>query len=124
MTKILIVEDDSNYRNIYKEALAREYQVDEAINGEEGWDKAIANDYDLILLDIVMPKLDGVAFLKKRKEDQRLQKVPVIMMTNLGQDEVLRKCFELGVEYYIIKAESTPDKVISVIEKALRKEYK
>jgi two-component system, chemotaxis family, sensor histidine kinase and response regulator WspE len=121
MAKILIIEDDLNYRNIYKEILSEKYQVEEAVDGEDGWNKASANDYDLILLDIVMPKLDGLGFLKKRKNNPKLQKVPVIMMTNLGQDEVLKKCLELDVKYYIIKAAFTPDKVMLVIEKTLQK---
>lgn len=121
MAKILIVEDDSDLRNIYRETLAEEYEVDVTRDGEEGWSKATVGNYDLILLDIMMPKLDGIGFLKKRKNDPKLQNVPVVMMTNLGQDEILKECFKLGVKYYIIKAETTPDQVLPIVVKALQK---
>lgn len=119
MIKILIIEDDSDYRNIYKEILAEKYQVDEAVDGEEGWGKVVANDYNLILLDVMMPKLDGIGFLKRKKQTPAFLNIPVVIMTNLGQEEILKKCFELGAKYYILKANTTPDKILPVIGEAL-----
>jgi CheY-like chemotaxis protein len=118
--KILIVEDDPDLRTFYSTFLSETYLTDAAADGEEGWSKATANNYDLILLDIMMPKLDGIGFLKRRKDDAKIKKIPVVMMSNLGKNEVLEECFSLGVKYYIIKAESTPDQIAPTIEKALQ----
>jgi two-component system, OmpR family, response regulator VanR len=117
--KILIVEDEENLRNFYAEFLSEEYLVDSAGDGEEGFTKALAGKFDLILLDLMMPKLDGLGFLQRKKETPALIDVPVVVMTNLGQDEILRKCFDLGIKYYILKSNTTPDKVLPVLAKAL-----
>jgi two-component system, OmpR family, response regulator VanR len=117
--KILIVEDDANIRNFYVEFLAEQYLVESAGDGEEGFTKALSGQFDLILLDLMMPKLDGLGFLQRKKQTPTLLNIPVVVMTNLGQDEILRKCFELGVKYYVLKANTTPDKVLPILAKAL-----
>jgi two-component system, OmpR family, response regulator VanR len=117
--KILIVEDDVNIRNFYAEFLSDQYLVESAGDGEEGFAKALSGKFDLILLDLMMPKLDGVGFLQRKKQTPELLSIPVVVMTNLGQDEILKKCFDLGVKYYVLKANTTPDKVLPVLSKAL-----
>jgi CheY-like chemotaxis protein len=117
--KILLIEDDADMRNFYAEFLSEQYTVESACDGEEGFAKALSGQFDLILLDLMMPKLDGIGFLQRKKQTPKLLNVQVVVMTNLGQDEVLKKCFDLGVKYYILKANTTPDKVLPVLAKAL-----
>lgn len=118
--KILLVEDDQQMRSFYAEFLTNNnYLVDTAADGEEGWTKFNSGNYDLLLLDIMLPKLDGLGFLERRKADPKLTAVPTVILTNLGQDEVLKKCFSFGVKYYILKAETTPNQILPILGKAL-----
>lgn len=118
--KILLIEDDQEMREFYADFLAQNgYLVDTAADGEEGWTKFSSGNYDLLLLDIMLPKLDGLGFLERRQKDAKLKLCPTVILTNLGQDEVLKKCFALGVKYYILKAETTPNQVLPVLAKAL-----
>ena len=118
--RILLVEDDQGVRNVYAEFLSGNYDVSTANDGEEGWLMAKSNKYNLILLDIMMPKLDGLGFLKRRLDDTQVKNTPVIILTNVGSDRALRECFKMDVKYCIIKAETVPDKVIDLVAKALK----
>jgi DNA-binding response OmpR family regulator len=117
--KLLLIEDDMDLRSIYAEFLSEQYSVKTAENGEDGLTKALAQKFDLILLDLMMPKLDGIGFLRKREKISALFNVPVIVMSNVGHEEILGKCLELGAKYYIIKSNTTPDNMLPIISKAL-----
>ncbi|MDO8270188.1 MAG: response regulator [Candidatus Levybacteria bacterium] len=116
--KILVVEDERELRDFYVEFLSQNYFVMAASDGEEGLSLAFSDKYDVILLDLVMPKLDGIGFLEQMK-GSTFRDVPVVVMSNLRQDEVIKKCFELGVKFFIQKADTTPDKVIAILEAAV-----
>jgi CheY-like chemotaxis protein len=118
--RILLVEDDSDLRIFYADLLSELYQVESAADGEEGFTKALSQKFDLILLDLIMPRLDGLGFLKRKKLTKSIEKVPVVVMTNLGQEDVLKRCFSLGVKCCILKISTTPDKVLSIISEALK----
>lgn len=120
-TKVLLVEDESELRELYTELLSIEYAVDVAKDGEEGIGMLPRGKYDVVLLDMMMPKLDGVGFLTRKKDMPDVISVPVIVMSNLRQDEVVKICFELGAKYYIQKADITPDKIISIIAEIISK---
>jgi CheY-like chemotaxis protein len=117
--KILLVEDDSDLRIFYAELLSEQYQVESAVDGEDGFAKVLAQKFDLILLDLIMPRLDGLGFLKRKKDTSAIAKVPVVIMTNIGQEDILKECFELGAKCYIMKVNTTPDKVLAIISQAL-----
>lgn len=117
--KILLVEDDAETRSFYADYLADKYTVVTAADGEEGWTKLASGQFDLLLLDIMLPKLDGLVFLERKQKEAKVASVPVVMLTNLGQDEILKKCLGLGAKYYILKAETSPDRVWPVLERAL-----
>lgn len=119
--KILLVEDEVEMRTFYVEFLSDKYEVDTAIDGIDGIAKLRLKNYDLILLDIMMPKLNGVGFLKEQQKDPEFAKTPVILLTNFGEEETLRQCFELGVKSMIIKSDVLPDEIIPVIEKEFQK---
>ncbi len=116
--KLLIVEDEQDIRELYSEILREEgYEVTEAWDGQVGLKEALSGKFDLILLDIMLPKVDGLHILKEIKKKPELSKTPVILLTNLGADAVIKEAFTLGAEAYIIKSEYTPDQVINEVNK-------
>ncbi|KKS16564.1 MAG: Response regulator protein [candidate division WWE3 bacterium GW2011_GWC1_41_7] len=113
---ILIIEDEADIRLLYAEVLRDAgYNVHEAADGTTGLEKALKEDWELLLLDIVLPGNDGVNILKKIKENSTLQKKPVLLLTNLGVEHVINDCFELGANGYLIKSEITPDKIVNEV---------
>ncbi|MBI4091082.1 MAG: response regulator [Candidatus Komeilibacteria bacterium] len=120
--KILIVEDEEMLSTMYKVKFENEgYDVYAATNGAEGIELAAQNVPDLILLDIIMPKVDGFAVLKKLKENPKTKDVPVILLTNLGQDEDISRGKELGATGYLIKANNTPSEVVAKVKQYIKK---
>lgn len=118
--RLLIIEDDQDLRELYVEVLRDEgFEVAEAADGQVGLEKAKAGDYDLLLLDIMLPKVDGLQILKSIKESSDLSKIPVVMLTNLGRESIIKEGFTLGADGYIIKSEYTPDQVVAEVRKFL-----
>jgi DNA-binding response OmpR family regulator len=120
--KVLLIEDEKMLSTMYATKFAKEgYDLVQAFDGETGLAKAKSETPAVILLDIIMPRLDGFAVLKALKSDATLKSVPVILLTNLGQDEDIKKGKALGAADYFIKANHTPaevvDKVKSLFEK-------
>jgi len=119
--KILIIEDDFFVCDLYDRELTREgFVVSTAEDGAKGLLKAIEEKPDLILLDIMLPKMSGLDVLKKVKEKEEVKDIPVVLLTNLGQDSVIREGFTLGATGYLIKAAYTPTQVIEEVKKFLR----
>ena len=120
--KILIVEDDQFLREFYQELLTSDgYFTDVAADGEAGLQKIQTQDYDLILLDIMMPKKDGLAVLSELKiKGPHSKGVKIVVLTNLGQDAIIKQCFDLGAEGYLIKSALNPDQVLTEIKSYLQ----
>lgn len=119
--KILLVEDDKFLRDLFAKKLKSEdYEVAESVDGESGLIKAKEISPDLILLDLILPGIDGFSFLKKIKEDLALNQIPVIILSNLSQEEDVKKALELGATDFIIKANFTPSEIIEKIRKNLK----
>ncbi len=117
---ILIVEDDAFLSNIYKTKFEFEnFKVTTAENGEVGLVEAKKKQPDLILLDILMPKMDGFTFLEELKKEKSIQNIPVILLTNLGQKDDVQKGLDLGAKDYIIKAHFKPSEVLEKVRKVL-----
>ncbi|MFH0852120.1 MAG: response regulator [bacterium] len=120
--KILIVEDDPFLAEMYSTKLSQEkFEVELATDGKEALKKAEAVKPDLMLLDIVLPKMDGFEVIEKMKKDPVLRSIKIIALTNLGQKEEVEKGLELGVADYIVKAHFTPTEVINKVKKVLKK---
>src|SRR3989338_2417473 len=121
--KILIVEDDQFLREFYQELLTAEgYFVDAAADGEVALLKIQQNEYDLVLLDIMLPKKDGVQILRELKtRPPKSSQAPIVVLTNLGQDTIIKECFDLGAEGYLIKSALNPDQVLTEIKSYLSK---
>lgn len=115
--KILLVEDDGTLARLYTDFLESEgYVVEQAVEGKEGLQKAKNGGFDLILLDILLPGLQGDEILEELKNTPpSTPNGPIVMLTNQSQPEVLNKCHELGAAGEIIKSEITPDKFIQSI---------
>ncbi len=122
MAKILIVEDDQFLREFYQELLTEEgYFVDVAADGKVGLQKIQTQDYDLVLLDIMMPKKDGIAILTELKiKGVHSKNSKIVVLTNLGQDAIIKQCFDLGAQGYLVKSALNPDQVLSEIKSYLQ----
>lgn len=119
--KVLIVDDDAFLSGIYATKLDLEgFEVATAHDGEEGLKAAEKSTPDIILLDVLMPKLDGFETLKRLKADPVLKDVPVIMLTNLGQKEDVEKGLQEGAEDYLIKAHFVPSEAVEKIRGVLK----
>jgi CheY-like chemotaxis protein len=122
MAKIMIVEDDSFVLDIYQTKLSQEgYTVIEARDGTEALEKLEKEKPDLILLDIIMPRMDGLELLKKIKSRGDLKNIPVILLTNLSQKEEINFGLGLGANDYLIKSHFTPTEVLEKIKIYLSK---
>lgn len=103
--KILLIDDDPDTLNaLEKKLISSGFEVIKAMDGQEGLDSALANHPDLIILDIVMPKMDGITTLKKLREDDWGRNVSVIILTNINENEKLAQALEIGVDEYMIKS--------------------
>lgn len=120
--KILLVEDDEMLHNMYTQKFKTQgYEVLSAFNGAEGVKIAGEESPDMILLDIIMPKMDGFVALKKIRKNDKTKKIPVIILTNLGQEDDIKKGKELGADDYFIKANHTPAEVVDKVKTVLNK---
>ena len=123
--KILIVEDEKLLAQMYETKFSREgFDVTTAVDGYEGLQKAKSIKPDIILLDIIMPKVDGFAALKELKALPETKAMPVILLTNLGQEEDVEKGRKLGADDYFIKASYTPGVIVSKVRQILAKDRK
>lgn len=119
--KVLIIEDDQTISNMYQTGLNQDgYEITLAENGEKGLALAQEMHPDIILLDIIMPKMDGFAVLGHLKKDKSTKKIPVIMLTNLGQDDDRQRGKKLGAVDYVVKADFTPLQISEKIKKYLK----
>src|SRR3989304_1402905 len=118
MSKILIIEDDPYVLRFYGRLFfLGKYEVETASGGKEGLEKAKASKPNLILLDIMMPELDGFAVLRKLKADPATKDIEVIMLTNLSDTDSYKKTLDLGANGYLVKIDNPPEKLIEEVEK-------
>jgi DNA-binding response OmpR family regulator len=118
--KILLIEDEDQIRAIYTEELeSAGFVVDGFSTGQQGLDAFHKNTYDLVVLDILLPDLNGLHILKEMKGDSIKKHVPVLLLTNLDQDIIVKQGLELGAEAYLEKVANTPDTVVDKIKSIL-----
>lgn len=117
MTTILIVEDDKFLRELIVRKLSQEdFKIVEAIDGEEALKKVKSSAPDLILLDLILPGMDGFEVLSKIKADNSVSAIPVIILSNLGQREDVERGMKLGAVDYLVKAHFTPNEIIEKVK--------
>ena len=119
--KILIIEDDSFLRELLTKKFVEEnYKVIPAVDGEEGIKKAKEEKPDLILLDLILPGVQGYEVMAEIKENPDTSKIPIVVISNLGQKEEVEKGLKLGAVEFLIKAHYTPDEIIDKVKDALK----
>lgn len=120
MSKILILEDEKILRDLLEKKLKDEgYEVSVAPDGEEGLTKMKKEKFDLILLDIIMPKKGGFEVLAEMQKDSQLKNIPVIIISNSGQPVEISRALELGVKDYLVKTQFDPQEVVEKVKKQL-----
>lgn len=117
--RVILIDDDLYIRDVYLEILQSEgYEVDTAVNGEEGFNKLQLGGYDLVILDIMMPKMDGIGVLDAlQKNPPQRKNGPIILLTNLGLDPLIKTAKNKGVASYLIKADLTPQDLLTTVRK-------
>lgn len=134
--KVLIIDDDQDILNIYSKTLIQAgYTVETAKSGIEGYAKLFQGGYDLVLLDVVMPDLDGISILKKLKQkmqeaqDNQSQDTfsyngPIIILSQMDQPDIIETAFALGARGYLVKANVVPNELPAKISEIIQKAYK
>lgn len=118
--KILLIEDDHFINQLYMRILEQAgYKMTLASDGLEGV-KLADKTFSLILLDIMLPKIDGIKVLQKLKENPETKKIPVVLLTNLGQESVVKSAFEIGAQGYLLKMSVTPYQLVDKIKPFLQ----
>ena len=118
---VLVVEDTQLLRSMYVDRLTQDgYRVLGAADGLEALGVMSSETPDLILLDLIMPKMSGIEVLERLQNDTRLRAIPVLVLSNLGQDEDIGRCLELGAVDYLIKNDSRPADISAKIKSILR----
>jgi len=121
-TKILLVDDDEFLLDMYSTKFKEEgFDVDIASSGEEALTKLRKSSYPIVLLDIVMPGLDGFEVLSRVKKENLAGNAVIIVLSNLGQKEDIERGLELGAKDYVVKAHFTPREVVEKIKHHLQK---
>ena len=120
MTKIAILEDDAAIHQMYRMKFENDgFEVYLASDGKSGVEIVKNHRPDIILLDLQMPEVDGVTALKEIRKHEWGKRIPVIVLTNLGQQESPKEIRDLGVSDYIVKAEFTPRQVVTKVKSVL-----
>ena len=119
--KILVVEDNENIRSLYEMKLQFSgFEVEVAKDGKDGLKKAKKFKPDLILLDLLMPEMNGDRMLEKLRSEDWGEHVKVVVLTNVSRAEATINLRNLGVHSYLVKANYTPSQVLNVVEEALK----
>ena len=121
---LLIVEDDVFLREMYVHIFEKSgYKVDQAEDGLDGVNKAVAKSYDLILLDIMIPKKSGLEVLQSlRRPSSKANETPIILLTNLGQESIIREAYNMGADGFILKSDLLPQQVVDKVTQFMKGE--
>jgi len=120
--KILMVEDDRFLRKIYRDKLTRAgFEFIEATNGIEGTNKVISEKPDLVLLDLILPRKNGFDVLIDMKRNKNTKDIPVIILSNLGQESDVKRGLALGAQDYLVKTEVSLSEVVDKVKEWLIK---
>jgi DNA-binding response OmpR family regulator len=120
--KVLLVEDEEFIRDLFKRQLDLSgFTTDAFGTGQDGLNALTKNSYDLVLLDIMLPDVNGLQILQNIRQDPTTKTVAVVLLTNLGQDAVIKQGFELGADGYLVKAAYTPDQIVQEVKNIMQK---
>ncbi len=120
--KVLIIEDDKFLRELINRKLQSEnFETVLAIDGETGLDLIIKENPDIVLLDLILPGINGFEVLTKVKKNEKTKNIPVIILSNLGQKDDIEKGMGIGATDYLVKAHFTPSEIVEKINQILEK---
>lgn len=120
MARIIIVEDDPILLRMYEQAFTFErHEVEVAQNGKEALEKIAVNPPTLILLDVMMPVMNGFETLEKLKADSKSKNIPVVMLTNLSEQKDAEEALSKGAVKYIVKGDVSPKLVVEMVKEIL-----
>ena len=123
--KILIIEEDKFLLKLYSDKLQKEgFEVDTSLTGEEGLHKVSAEKPDLIILDLLLPRKNGFEILSELKLNPETKDIPVVILTNLGQESDRRKGMELGASAYLVKTDFSVNQLPEIVREQLLKAKK
>lgn len=118
--RILVVEDEEYLRDLYLQILQEAgYLVEVAADGQQAYEKLMGGEYDLVLLDIILPKMDGLQVIQKLAQGERFHPERIVFLSNLGQDLVISKATDYGVRGFMVKSDYTPDQLLREVQKYL-----
>ena len=121
MAKVLIVEDDPILSKIYnKKFLLEGFEVDIAHDGEEGLNKIKAFHPDLVIMDVMLPKLNGIEVMVRAKADPTLAQIPVLVLSNLSTTDDAEEAVKKGAIAFLVKSDYTPAQVVSKVKEILK----
>lgn len=119
--KVLIIEDDKFIASLITQKLKEAgFDIELALDAEEGLKKIEARIPDILLLDLILPGIDGFEVLKKLKKDERTKHMPIIILSNLGGRDDVDKGIIMGADAYLIKSNIMPQDVIKKIQEVLK----
>ncbi len=117
---ILVIEDDPILVKMYREKFTSEgFNVLTAVDGESGLDMALKSKIDIILLDVMLPRMSGIDLLKRLREHEKGKNTLVVVLTNLADPDEKRRALNLGVKDYMVKAMQNPGQVVSKVKQRL-----
>lgn len=118
--KVLIIEDDKFLIKLYSDKLTREgFEVSMAISGEEGLNKVAVEKPDMVLLDIILPQKNGFEILSEMKLNPKTKNIPVVLLTNLGQEADIKKGLELGAVNYVVKTDFSITTLAQIVRESI-----
>jgi len=119
---ILLIEDDLFIKELYERQLTKAgFEVESAEDGASGLVKSSEKKWSLILLDIMLPEVNGLDVLRTLKSKPETKDIPVILLTNLGQDSLIKEAFDVGAEAYLIKSAYTPKQIVEEVKEFFNK---
>lgn len=119
--KVLLIEDDQFLSDLYKMQLEKEgFRVVQSFDGLDGLAKIGNESPSIVLLDLILPELSGLEVLKKAKSNSTTSKVPIVILSNLRDEEKIKEALSLGAEGYMIKPTLTPKQVVAELRKYLK----
>lgn len=111
-TRVLLIEDEKEVAELYKLKLTLDgYEVVVASSGQEGLEEAFKKEPELIFLDIKMPEMDGFEVLKKLRKSPKTESIPVVILSNFDEEDLIERGLTLGANEYLIKSQFTPEQI-------------
>jgi DNA-binding response OmpR family regulator len=119
--RVLVIEDDQNTRNLYQTVLSKAgFKVEVAVDGSEGLTKCQTGGFDLVLLDVMLPKMDGIALLEElKKNPPKIPNKNIFLLTNLSHDTILKEAMNLGAKDVILKTDVNPEELVKKVKEIL-----